>query len=328
MLVALASLTVAKHEYSLEDLERDMGDNTEANGYANIWAVELDEDDEALADEIAGSLGFKHEGRIGSLPRRFTFVPFETDKVRKKRNAEDRTKHLSDHPRVLWVERQKILLREKRDSFYTREALERMERQVMERRKRLLMDPEWPKQWYLYNWGQYNRELKGSDINVVPVWERGYTGRGVVVSILDDGLDHTHPDLKRNYDPKASIDLNGNDNDPFPNDKDPYNAHGTKCGGEVGAEANNEVCGAGVAPDVSLGGVRMLDGRATDELEAHALSFKRQYVDIYSNCWGPKDDGKTFGRPGKLGMEALEEGAQLGRNREYCLLRHFVGLRN
>ena len=36
------------------------------------------------------------------------------------------------------------------------------------------------------------------------------------MSILDDGIEWSHPDLKDNYDPKASTDLNDNDEDPFP----------------------------------------------------------------------------------------------------------------
>ena len=53
----------------------------------------------------------------------------------------------------------------------------------------------------------------------------------------------------------------------------------------------------------------MLDGQATDILEGSSLSFQSDYIDIYSNCWGPKDDGKTFGKPGKLAQEALMQGA-------------------
>ncbi len=36
-------------------------------------------------------------------------------------------------------------------------------------------------------------------MNVKPAWQKGYTGKGVVVSILDDGIEKDHPDLKRNY---------------------------------------------------------------------------------------------------------------------------------
>ena len=54
----------------------------------------------------------------------------------------------------------------------------------------------------------------------------------------------------------------------------------------------------------------MLDGQATDILEGSSLSFQSGYIDIYSNCWGPKDDGKTFGKPGKLAQEALMRGAE------------------
>ncbi len=39
----------------------------------------------------------------------------------------------------------------------------------------------------------------GFDMNVKAAWKKGYTGRGVVVSILDDGIEKDHPDLKRNY---------------------------------------------------------------------------------------------------------------------------------
>uniref|UniRef100_A0A182F7C5 Peptidase S8/S53 domain-containing protein n=1 Tax=Anopheles albimanus TaxID=7167 RepID=A0A182F7C5_ANOAL len=39
----------------------------------------------------------------------------------------------------------------------------------------------------------------GPDMNVGPAWQKGYTGKGVVVSILDDGIQRNHPDLALNY---------------------------------------------------------------------------------------------------------------------------------
>lgn len=37
------------------------------------------------------------------------------------------------------------------------------------------------------------------DLNVTGAWEMGYTGRGQVVTFLDDGLESDHPDLQENY---------------------------------------------------------------------------------------------------------------------------------
>lgn len=36
-------------------------------------------------------------------------------------------------------------------------------------------------------------------MNVALAWQKGYTGKGVVVSILDDGIQTNHPDLSQNY---------------------------------------------------------------------------------------------------------------------------------
>lgn len=37
------------------------------------------------------------------------------------------------------------------------------------------------------------------DLNILAAWSKGYTGRGVVLSILDDGIEKDHPDLAANY---------------------------------------------------------------------------------------------------------------------------------
>ena len=54
----------------------------------------------------------------------------------------------------------------------------------------------------------------------------------------------------------------------------------------------------------------MLDGEITDALEAAALSFKSDYVDIYSSSWGPDDNGKTVEGPGTLARKALFDGVK------------------
>ena len=56
-------------------------------------------------------------------------------------------------------------------------------------------------------------------LNVTDVWKLGVTGRNVTVAVVDDGLEWDNPDIKPNYNPLGSIDLNDNDNDPMPNEK-------------------------------------------------------------------------------------------------------------
>jgi proprotein convertase subtilisin/kexin type 1 len=52
----------------------------------------------------------------------------------------------------------------------------------------------------------------------------------------------------------------------------------------------------------------MLDGKVTDRLEASALSFNINHIDIFSASWGPNDDGKTVEGPGPLAQMAFEKG--------------------
>ena len=44
----------------------------------------------------------------------------------------------------------------------------------------------------------------------------GYTGRGVVVAVIDDGVEASHPEFKDSFDMKASFDLIDHDSDPTP----------------------------------------------------------------------------------------------------------------
>ncbi|XP_029074263.1 proprotein convertase subtilisin/kexin type 4 isoform X2 [Monodon monoceros] len=117
------------------------------------------------------------------------------------------------------------------------------------------------------------------------------------------------PHVSTPQDPLASYDFNDHDPDPQPRyTSSDENRHGTRCAGEVAATANNRFCGAGVAYNARIGGVRMLDGTITDVIEAQSLSLQPQHIHIYSASWGPEDDGRTVDGPGILTREAFRRG--------------------
>lgn len=68
-------------------------------------------------------------------------------------------------------------------------------------------------------------------------------------------------------------------------------------------------------------GVRLFaDKIATDAQEAQA--FYRDHinpamVDIFSNSWGPPDNGYTIAGPGRLAAKALKHGIQKARQFKY-----------
>ncbi|XP_026786123.1 furin (paired basic amino acid cleaving enzyme) a [Pangasianodon hypophthalmus] len=253
--------------------------------YTNTWAVHIPGGEEE-ANRIARKHGFINHGNIFG-----EYYHFRHRRVVKRSLSQHRGTHIRLHrePQVKWAEQQVVKQRKKRD-IYSEPA-----------------DPKFAQQWYLYNSNHH-------DLNVKEAWKQGVTGQGVVVSILDDGIEKNHPDLERNYDPDASYDVNDGDPDPQPrytqlND----NRHGTRCAGEVAAVANNDICGVGVAYNAKIGGVRMLDGEVTDVVEAQSLSLNPQHIDIYSASWGPEDDGKTVDGPAKLAKEAFLRGVTEGR---------------
>ena len=129
-----------------------------------------------------------------------------------------------------------------------------------------LNDPLWKDMWYLNRKDDLNMNVEGA-------WSLGYSGQGVAVSILDDGIEKDHPDLVANYDPLASTDINDNDDDPSARyDFKDSNRHGTRCAGQVAAARNNSLCGVGIAFNSKIGGIRMLDSKAkvTDVVEARS----------------------------------------------------------
>ncbi|XP_067930394.1 furin-like protease kpc-1 [Watersipora subatra] len=257
--------------------------------YSNEWAVHIKGGYEK-AKNVAERNGFVFVNEI--MPDHYSFYQHKVGK-RSTEHSEEHHHLLTSDAEVLWAEQQRVLRRVKRD-------------------KTLYFNDEyWEKQWYLYRRPSNGRLL---DMNILPAWKQGITGRGTVVTILDDGIEKIHPDLRANYDPRASTDVNGRDTDPSPRyEYTNENRHGTRCAGEVAAAANNSICGVGIAYQASIGGIRMLDGDVTDTVEATSLSFNRDHIDIYSASWGPDDDGATVDGPGSLARKAFRDGITLGR---------------
>lgn len=274
--------------------------------YTNTYAVHI-EGGEERAHQLAKRHGFINLGQI--LPDHYHFWDHRNSIKRSLRETSERHVLLRKEPEVRWIEQQKVKRRTKRD--FNLPAID-PDVNYGEKAKTKVYDPHlndalWSKLWYL-------RRGNGLDMNVLPAWKKGYTGKGVVVSILDDGIEKDHPDLRHNYDAAASYDVNGNDPDPQPRyDYSNENRHGTRCAGEVAAEANNTICSVGVAYRAGIGGVRMLDGDVTDVVEGRSLSLNPDHIDIYSASWGPDDDGLTVDGPGKMAKKAFADGVVIGR---------------
>jgi subtilisin-like proprotein convertase family protein len=142
-------------------------------------------------------------------------------------------------------------------------------------------DPFFAQQWHLRNTGQ-SGGIAGIDINVVDVWQ-DYTGKGVLVGIIDDGIQYTHPDLAKNYDKTLQADLDELDDDPIAGT---FDFHGTSVAGIIAA-ARNGIGGVGVAPEATLSAIRI--GFPPyfnyDDQDAGALEQIATF-DVVNNSWG------------------------------------------
>lgn len=135
-------------------------------------------------------------------------------------------------------------------------------------------DPGFFAQWGLRNTGQKLGErpgLAGADTSATVAWETQMGAPGIVVAVVDSGIDLDHEDLvgglwvNEGEIPGNGVDDEGNgfvddrrgwdfwsrDNDP----DDPA-GHGTHVAGIVGARASNGLGMAGIAPAVTLMAVR------------------------------------------------------------------------
>ncbi len=127
----------------------------------------------------------------------------------------------------------------------------------------------------------------GLDLVKAPeVWNQGFQGDGIVVAVIDSGVDYTHPELTGqmwiNSDeiPNNNIDDDGNGYvddvqgwDFVDNDKDPIDeeGHGTHIAGTIAAKRDG-IGTTGIAPNAKIMSLRVLNdegvGQVSDGIEA------------------------------------------------------------
>ena len=169
-------------------------------------------------------------------------------------------------------------------------------------------DPYFHNMWNLRNLGQ--RGTAGVDINVLAGWNEGVTGEGVVIAVVDDGVNLQHEDLYAN----ARLDLAYNWNGGSVSDASPVNndAHGTACAGLASARANNSIGMAGSAPRSQVTAFRLIAAQIDSSDEVDAFLKYNDQIHIKTNSWGPPD-GMLYG-PQQSVLRAMKTASEQGRN--------------
>eukprot|EP01135_Chromosphaera_perkinsii_P006913 Nk52_evm1s628 gene=Nk52_evmTU1s628 len=297
-----------------------------------VMSRRSDPEMDMMADHVAASRGYVNLGQVGQFQGVYQFsrdckleeksdLDFESDKQRmhfcsqrRGRRAPHSDADLLWERGVKWVEQLSPLKRVRRDSLSEESLVDSEFRKKIHRNPFHFTDPLLNEQWHIYN-----EEDQVQDMVVAGAWNLGYTGKGILVSVIDDGLEREHDDMTANFNPECSYDFNFEKNDPTPRYEDPggiptsINNHGTRCAGVIGATTNTS-CGVGIAFDAQLCGVKIIDGNPTDVMEAKAFSHANDKVHIYSSSWGPTDDGATVDGPRGLAQEALIYGTTEGRD--------------
>jgi subtilisin family serine protease len=135
-------------------------------------------------------------------------------------------------------------------------------------------DPLFDYQWHLKNVGQDvfsstkpSKEAssgKFADLNIWDLWGTGVetdkkiTGKGVIVNVVDSGLEINHPDLAGNVSAGDSVNFGGGKNPT--NTFSTKGDHGTSVAGLIAMVADNGIGGKGVAPDAKIMGHNYLGG--------------------------------------------------------------------
>ncbi len=183
-------------------------------------------------------------------------------------------------------------------------------------------DPLVYQQWNLLNTGQDAFAAMGGtpgiDLNLWRTHKKGILGQGVIVAVVDDGLEINHLNLAANI-KKGSKNFVDNTNDPTPTDPD--SAHGTSVAGIIGAVGYNNIGTRGVAPKVGLKGFNWLEDQSLDSwLLSHGWKKNTHNVRVFNQSYG---SSPIFGQPYNLdndyeqyAMEYVYENISLNAHRK------------
>ena len=130
------------------------------------------------------------------------------------------------------------------------------------------------------------RNGAGQDVRVEEVWPT-YTGSGINVAVVDDGMHHQHEDLTDN----VLTSFNHNYDPDLTDIYHPFEDHGTAVAGLIAAK-DNSLGMRGVAPEAKIYGYNYLVGES-DANEANAMSRDATTTAISNNSWGPGDSGQA-----------------------------------
>jgi Ca2+-binding RTX toxin-like protein/subtilisin family serine protease len=111
------------------------------------------------------------------------------------------------------------------------------------------------------------------------------TGKGVLVGIIDEGVNYTHLDLADHY--ATDLDFDPRDTgsvDAFPDDQ--QRQHGTKVAGVIVGSHDNDIGTIGAAPDATITASYMRFGTAVDMAEIEQILAQMTGYDVANNSWG------------------------------------------